>query len=174
MKFQFVGKNIDITESMKNYIQKKIEKLNKYLIFNDDVIARIVARTYQTSQKVEITIPEKFGILRAEVKNKDFYAAVDIAIDKLEKQIRRQKTRLEKRHKDSLTKTLLEEISTKEETSLEFRTKVVSAAVMDAEEAVMQMELSEHDFFAFTNSDNGKISIVYRRYNSGYGILEIN
>ena len=94
MRFEIVGKNVTVTPAMKEKIEKKISSLSKYLIIDDDTIVRVVARVYPNSQKVEVTIPTKIGILRTEVVNDDFYAAVDLAIDKLEDQIRRQKTRI--------------------------------------------------------------------------------
>ncbi|HCK88286.1 MAG TPA: ribosome-associated translation inhibitor RaiA, partial [Erysipelotrichaceae bacterium] len=94
MRIEIVGKNIEITDSMREKIEKKLSNLEKYLLIDPATTARVVARVYPNSQKVEVTIPTKVGILRAEVVNDDFYAAVDLAIDKLEDQIRRQKTRL--------------------------------------------------------------------------------
>ena len=97
MRFEIVGKNIDVTPAMRAKIEEKLSALDKYLLIDENTIARVLARVYPNSQKVEVTIPSRVGILRAEVVNDDFYAAVDLAIDKLEDQIRRQKTRLNKK-----------------------------------------------------------------------------
>ena len=94
MKFEIYGDNITITEGMKHKIETKLSFLKKYLLIDENTTARVVAKVYPNAQKVEITIPSKVGILRAEVMHEDFYAAIDLAIDKLEDQIRRQKTRL--------------------------------------------------------------------------------
>ena len=94
MRFEIVGKNIEVTPAMRTKIEEKLSALDKYLLIDENTIARVLARVYPNSQKVEVTIPSRVGILRAEVVNDDFYAAVDLAIDKLEDQIRRQKTRL--------------------------------------------------------------------------------
>lgn len=98
MRFEIVGKNIEVTPAMRTKIEEKLSALDKYLLIDENTIARVLARVYPNSQKVEVTIPSRVGILRAEVVNDDFYAAVDLAIDKLEDQIRRQKTRLNKKH----------------------------------------------------------------------------
>ena len=102
MRFEIVGKNVEISDSMREQIEKKLSNMDKYLLIDPDTIARVVARVYPNSQKIEVTIPTKIGLLRTEVVNDDFYAAVDLAIDKLEDQIRRQKTRLSRRHKEHL------------------------------------------------------------------------
>ena len=85
--FEIVGKNVDVTAAMKDKIETKFSNLDKYLIIDPDTIARVVARVYPNAQKVEVTIPSKVGVLRAEVVHDDFYAAVDLAIDKLEDQL---------------------------------------------------------------------------------------
>ena len=108
MRFEIIGKNISITSSMREKIENKLSALDKYLLIDPDTTARVVARVYPSSQKVEITIPSKVGILRTEVKHDDFYSAVDLAIDKLEDQIRRQKTRLNRRHREHLANAFVE------------------------------------------------------------------
>ncbi|MDD7227664.1 MAG: ribosome-associated translation inhibitor RaiA, partial [Firmicutes bacterium] len=108
MRFEIVGKNISVTEGMRTKIEEKLSFLDKYILIDPNVIARVVCRVYPNTQKIEVTIPTKVGILRAEVEHEDFYAAIDLAIDKLEDQIRRQKTRLSRRHKDSLAESFIE------------------------------------------------------------------
>ena len=112
MKFEIVGKNVTVTEAMRNQIEKKLSNLDKYLLIDPNTTARVVTRVYPNSQKVEVTIPTKVGILRTEVMNNDLYAAIDLPVDKLEDQIRRQKTRLSRRHKESLSDTFIEEDET--------------------------------------------------------------
>ena len=94
MKFEIIGKNVSITEAMRQKIEKKLSFLDKYLLIDPETRARVVVRTYPLTQKIEVTIPTKVGILRTEVEHEDLYAAIDLAIDKLEDQVRRQKTRL--------------------------------------------------------------------------------
>lgn len=171
MRFEIVGKNITITDTMREKIEKKLSGLQKYLLIDPDTTARVVARVYPASQKIEVTIPTRVGILRTEVEHEDLYAAVDIALDKLEDQLRRQKTRLNRRHRDSLAENFLSEAE-EEEYDIPVKTKTIAAERMDLEEAIMQMELSNHDFYIYTDDESGKISVVYRRNNGGYGLIE--
>lgn len=175
MRFEIVGKNISVTPAMKEQIEKKLSSLEKYLLIDSDTIVRVVARVYPTSQKVEITIPTKVGILRTEVVEKDFYAAVDLAIDKLEDQIRRQKTRLSKRYREHLADAFVAEDTAAEEAEdIPVRTKNITADEMILDEAIMQMELSGHNFYIYKDEDSQKISVVYRRAQGGYGLIEVD
>jgi len=171
MRFEIVGKNITITDPMRAKIEKKLSGLQKYLLIDEDTTARVVARVYPNSQKIEVTIPTKVGILRSEVEHEDLYAAVDIAVDKLEDQLRRQKTRLNRRHRDSLAENFLSE-EAEEEVDIPVKTKTIIAEKMDLEEAIMQMELSNHDFYIYTDDESDRVSVVYRRNNGGYGLIE--
>ena len=171
MRFEIVGKNITITDSMREKIEKKLSGLQKYLLIDGDTTARVVARVYPNTQKIEVTIPSKVGILRTEVEQQDIYSAVDIALDKLEDQLRRQKARRNRRHRDSLAESfILEEEA--EDVDIPVKTKSIVAERMDLEEAIMQMELSNHDFYIYTDDESDRISVVYRRNNGGYGLIE--
>ena len=152
MRFEIIGKNISVTDAMREAIEKKLNGLNKYLLIDKDTVARVVVRVYPNTDKIEVTIPTKVGILRAEVEHDDLYAAIDLAVDKLEDQIRRQKTRLTRRHKDSLAQSFLLEIENEEEKDIPVKTKTIHADKMDLDEAIMQMELSGHDFYIYTDS----------------------
>lgn len=102
MRCQIVGKNIVVTDAMKMAIEEKLSRMDKYFIINDEVVAKVLVRTYKTAQKVEITIHTKMMDFRVEVSENDFYNALDGAIDKLEGQMRKLKTKLCRRHKESL------------------------------------------------------------------------
>ena len=171
MKVQIYGKNITITQGMQEKVENKLKFLDKYLIIDENLTANVVVKIHPNDVKVEITIPTKLAVLRAEVTHKDFYAAVDLAIDKLEDQIRRQKTRLERKHKDKLALSFLENESEKEE-DVYVRTKSISVVEMDLEVAIMRMEMLGHDFFIYTDDETEKIAVVYRRHNGGYGLIE--
>ena len=106
MRCQIVGKNIAITDAMKRKVEEKLSKMDKYFVINEDVVAKVLARTYKTMQKVEITINTKMMDFRVEVTAKDFYEAVDLALDKLEGQMRKLKTKLCRRHKESLGESI--------------------------------------------------------------------
>lgn len=171
MNFEIVGKNIEVTPAMRAQIEKKLSHLEKYVLIDPDATARVVTRVYPNSQKIEVTIPTKFGILRTEVVSDDLYAAVDLAVDKLEDQLRRQKTRLSRKHRESLSDAFLAEAD-EAEPDIPVKTKSVTADAMDLDEAIMQMELSSHDFFVYTDTESGRVSVVYKRNHGGYGLLE--
>lgn len=175
MRFEIIGKNIEISDNMRERIELKLSNLDKYLLINPDTIARVVARIYPDSEKVEVTIPTKVGILRAEVVDDDFYAALDAAIDKLEDQIRRQKTRLSRKHREHLAKAFVEEEEQSEraEFDIPVRTKTLVANELSLDDAIMQMELSGHNFYIYTDEESGRISVVYRRSSEGYGLIEV-
>lgn len=171
MRFEIIGRNITVTDTMREKIEKKLSNLEKYLIIDGETHARVVTKVHTTSQKIEVTIPTKVGMLRTEVENDDLYAAIDLAVDKLEDQIRRQKTRLSRRHRDSLAEAFYAE-QEEEEEDIPVRTKTISVDEMDLDEAIMQMELSDHDFYLFRDEESGRISVVYRRGRAGYGLIE--
>ena len=173
MRFEIVGKNISVTEGMRTKIEEKLGFLDKYILIDPNVIARVVCRVYPNTQKIEVTIPTKVGILRAEVEHEDFYAAIDLAIDKLEDQIRRQKTRLSRRHKDSLAESFIEkDEKVLEEEDIAVKTKTITPEKMDLEEAIMRMEMLGHSFFLYVDNEDDEIAVVYRRNDGKYGLIE--
>ena len=173
MRFEIVGKNISVSEGMRTKIEEKLGFLDKYILIDPNVIARVVCRVYPNTQKIEVTIPTKVGILRAEVEHEDFYAAIDLAIDKLEDQIRRQKTRLSRRHKDSLAESFIEkDEKVLEEEDIAVKTKTITPEKMDLEEAIMRMEMLGHSFFIYVDNENDEIAVVYRRNDGKYGLIE--
>lgn len=176
MRYQIVGKNIEVTEGIKEALLKKLHRMDKYFVINDDVECRAVVRTYKTGQKVEITIFTKMMNFRAEVTDDDLYAAFDSAIDKLEGQMRKLKTRLDRRNKDGLGKSIAFENfdAEKEEANNDeiVRTKSYMLSPMTMEEAITRMEALGHDFFMYLDLDDQMISVLYRRDNGGLGIIQ--
>lgn len=173
MKYTVTGKNISITKAMDESIQKKLSVLDKYILIDDNTTARVVARTYKHSQKVEVTIPTRVGVLRTEVVKDDFYEALDLAIDKLEGQIRKQKTRLNKHHKEHLSKAFIEKEQKEVEQDVDVKTKHIDTDEMTLDEALLQMELSGHNFYIYKDEDTGKYAIAYNRHD-GYGCIEVD
>ena len=173
MKFEIVGQNVSITEAMRQKIERKLSFLDKYLLIDPETRARVVVRTYPLTQKIEVTIPTKVGILRTEVEHEDLYAAIDLAIDKLEDQVRRQKTRLSRRHREKLALSFVEQDNVKlDQGDIAVRTTTVKAQRMDLEEAIMRMEMLGHSFFIYTDEETDSIAVVYKRNSGGYGLLE--
>ena len=175
MRCQIVGKNIAITDAMKRKVEEKLSKMDKYFVINEDVVAKVLARTYKTMQKVEITINTKMMDFRVEVTAKDFYEAVDLALDKLEGQMRKLKTKLCRRHKESLGESIAFEnfINEEDDENDEMvRVKEVYLKPMDIEEAITRMEALGHSFFLYLDADDDLISVVYKRFDGGYGVIQ--
>lgn len=174
MKLHIHGKNVSITEAMLQRTEKKLSFLDKFFLIEDDTPANVKVTVFPNTLRVEVTVPSKVAILRAEVEHPDYYAAIDLAIDKLEDQIRRQKTRFSKRKREKLSKAFLEEIEIAEapKTSEVVRTKSIHAEVMSLEDAILQMELLGHSFFIYTDEDEHRIAVVYKRHDGGYGLIE--
>src|SRR5699024_8633770 len=125
-------------------------------------------------QKIEVTIPTKFVVLRAEVVHDDLYAAIDLAVDKLEDQIRRQKTRLTRRHKEKLAYSFIEEQEIDEAYEEEevVKTKSLVTDTMDLDDAIMRMEMLNHSFFIYRDEETKEVAVVYKRHDGGYGLIE--
>ena len=168
------GDKLKITDAMKEYIEEKLEKLNKYLENSDNVRANVIVKVKNHEQRVEITIPLKAYILRSEESKDDFYAAVDKTIDKLERQIRKNKTRImSKQNKVSRDFDL--ESFTEEDISDDkkiLKRKKVEVKPMNEEEAILQMELLGHQFYMYKDSETHQPAVVYKRTDGNYGVIE--
>ena len=133
----------------------------------------MLVRTYPYGQKIEVTIPTEYVLLRAEVVDQDLYNAIDLVIDKLEGQIRKYKTRLNRKSKDNKLAFNLASIEPlDDEEDVLVKTKTITPKPMDMEEAIMQMELIGHSFFVYRDTETDAISIVYRRNDGDYGLIE--
>ena len=175
MRCQIVGKNIVITDAMRKTVEEKLSKIDKYFIINDEVVAKVLARTYKTTQKVEITINTKMMDFRVEVSSDDFYNAVDLALDKLEGQMRKLKTKLYKRNKEGIGESIAFEnfiADEEDENDQMVRTKEVYLAPMDLEEAITRMEALGHSFFLYKDKEDNLVSVVYKRFDGGYGVIQ--
>lgn len=174
MKITLRGKNIEITEAIEEKVSEKLSKLDKYFIISENVEAKVLVRTYPYGQKIEVTIPTEYVLLRAEVVDQDLYNAIDLVIDKLEGQIRKYKTRLNRKSKDNKLAFNLASIEPleEEEEDVLVKTKTITPKPMDMEEAIMQMELIGHSFFVYRDTETDAISIVYRRNDGNYGLIE--
>lgn len=172
MKVIVRGKNIEITEAIENKIEKQLAKLDKYFIISDNVEARVLARTYPYGQKIEVTIPTDYVILRAEDVDDDLYAAIDKVIEKIEGQIRKQKTKLSRRNKQTFNMAVIDSIEEDDEEDILVRTKTITPKPMDLEEAIMQMELLGHKFYVYKDIETETVSVVYARNDGGYGLIE--
>ncbi|MCI7702350.1 MAG: ribosome-associated translation inhibitor RaiA [Tenericutes bacterium] len=168
------GDKLKITDSMHDYIEEKLGKLEKYLKNSDEIRANVIVKVKNHEQRVEITIPLKTYIVRAEETKDDFYAAVDKALDTLERQIRKNKTRMmSKQVKTSFDFDIneIEQEIEKEEKKIVKR-KTVEVKPMNEEEAILQMELLGHEFYMYKDSESGKSAVVYKRKDGNYGVIE--
>ncbi|HLR20131.1 MAG TPA: ribosome-associated translation inhibitor RaiA [Staphylococcus sp.] len=184
IRFEIHGENLTITDAIRNYIEEKIGKLERYFNNVPNATAHVKVKTYQNSaSKIEVTIPLKNVTLRAEERHDDLYAGIDLINGKLERQVRKYKTRVNRKNRNrgeqeafaSLPQeSEAEEIENDDNDSdIEIiRSKNFSLKPMDSEEAVLQMDLLGHDFFIFTDRETDGTSIVYKRKDGKYGLIE--
>lgn len=174
MNISLRGDKLEITEAMKQYAKEKLEKLEKYIEDPEHVDANIVVKVRKPVHKVEVTIPLKKVILRAEEEQESFYAAIDVIIDKLERQIRKNKTRINtkkiKEAKD-FAFDMIEELHEEGSNNIVKRKKI-DVKPMDEEEAILQMELLGHEFYLFKNIETDQPALVYKRKDGNYGLIE--
>ena len=171
MKANIIGRKVEITDKLRNITEKKIEKLSKF--FKDDAEATVTFSEQKLDKTVEVTIFQGGMIYRAEERNRDEFAAVDKVVDVIERQIRKNKTRLEKRLRDAAFAAVPETDMPEEETEFKIvKTKKHSVKPMSPDEAILQMNLLGHEFFLFKNSKTDENNIVYKRRDGNYGLIE--
>ena len=174
MKCNIRGEKIQVTEAIKDYIETKMSKLEKY--FKDsNVSANILIKLKGKKDAIEVTIPDDKHILRSEEIHDDLYAAIDLVTDKLERQIRKNKTKLKKQTKSNDKIFNFDYETTKEEAkeSKIVKRKVLEMKPMDEEEAILELELLGHDFFIYKDMQNNT-KVIYKRKDGNYGIIETN
>lgn len=168
------GSKLEITEAMESYAKEKIRRLEKYLENSEDAKATILAKIHGHQHVVEVTIPLKNFILRAEESQNDFYAAIDTVVDKLERQIRKNKTRISSKKKHESIDFAYDYIESMEEIEEEkiVKRKRIEVKPMDEEEAILQMELLGHEFYMYKDAETSSTALVYKRKDGNYGIIE--
>jgi len=177
MKINVRGDKVEITESMKNQITEKLNKLNLYFENPENINTYVLIRVRNLYKTIEVTIPTKRFTLRAEETQEDLYPAITEIVNKLERQIRKNKTRLSRKYRNNEKleiNTNFDSDSTELEEKKIKKRKKIEMKPMDEEEAVLQMELLGHDFFVFKNEIEECISVVYKRKNNSYGIINLN
>lgn len=165
------GNKVEITNAMSSYVKEKIGKLSKY-ISTEDVTANVLVKVRNYTQKVEVTIPLKSLILRAEEEQQDFYSAVDLVVNKLERQIRKNKAKLQKRDKRGYKDLNVDDIIAIEDDEKVIKKKKIDVKPMSQEEAILQMELLGHSFYLYKDSDTNLVTVIYKRKDGDYGIIE--
>lgn len=171
------GKNIEVTQALREYAEKRVAKVGKFFQDRDDVTVDVVLSVVKDSHIAEITYRLGGLILRGESRTEDLYASIDEAADRIERQVRRYKNRLQKKFHVSPRFPeepggAPQEEPLDDEPARVVRTKRIPVKPMSVEEAVMQMELLGHDFFVFANAETEEVNVVYRRKDGQYGLLE--
>lgn len=167
------GDKLKVTDAIKSYVTEKLEKLDKYFENPEEIKAHVNVKVNNLDQIIEVTIPTVKFTLRVEERHNDLYAAIDFAIDKLERQIRKNKTRLKNKFTENIPDLRLDFTIEKEEENENkiVKRKSIEMKPMDEEEAILQAELLDHDFFVFKNIDEDCISVLYKRKDGRYGII---
>ena len=176
MKVSIRGDKLVVTKAIKEQIEGKLERLDRYFDQNADITAYVVIKAKNLVQSIEVTVPTNRFTLRAEERHEDLYAAIDIVIDKLERQIRKNKTKLNNKYKnvDQVEMILnFDREDEEEEDSKIVKRKNIEMKPMDEEEAILQANLLGHDFFVFKNIDEECVSVLYLRKDGSYGIINV-
>ncbi len=171
MKLTIRGKNIQVTPALKEHVTKRIGNLGKF--FETEEEAQIMLSVEKGRHRVEVTIPLNGYILRGEEETGDMYASVDLVTDKLEKQIEKYKTRLTRKLRGASIRDTAPEVRAKEEDEPRVvRTKRFALKPMSIDEAIMQMNLLGHNFFVFSDAETEEVSVLYKRKDGNYGLIE--
>lgn len=174
MKMNYVGKNnMEVTDALRDVTEKKLSKLDKY--FQKDIVGNVTFSTVKNSKIIEVTINLPGTIIRAEESSDDMYASIDKAVDVLERQVRKYKTKLQKRYQNGETIRFENVVPLPADNTDKpklVKKKKFGLKPMSSEEAILQMELLGHNFFVYMDSDKDEIAVVYKRKDGDYGIIE--
>lgn len=170
MNINIRGKHIEVTDALKDYVMKRVSKLERYSDEFQDVQVTLLVE--KDRHRVEVTAPINGMILRGEEETSDMYQSIDLVLEKLERQIDKYRTRLSKRLRTKALKDHEAEHPFEEETHQVVRNKKFQAKPMSVDEAIMQMNLIGHNFFVFTDAETHQMNVVYRRKDGHYGVLE--
>lgn len=172
MRIHITGRNIQVTDALRDTVERKLGKLDKY--FSKDVEADVRLSVEKVRQIIEVTIPFAGAILRAEEWTDDMYASIDKVVDVLERQIRKHKTKLQRRNHIGETirfENIPAPVEEEEQPKI-VKTKRFAMKPMDTEEAILQMELLGHNFFVFSNAETDEVNVIYKRKDGNYGLIE--
>ncbi|WP_100374027.1 ribosome hibernation-promoting factor, HPF/YfiA family [Bacillus sp. FJAT-45037] len=180
MNYNIRGENIEVTPALRDYVEKKVGKLERYFDTTPVADVNVKMQVLNTQHIIEVTIPMPQLLLRGEEVHTDMYAAIDNVIEKLERQIRKHKTKVNRkfRQEGSLKYMFKNELEPLEQEELDddeiqvVRKKRFNLKPMDAEEAILQMDMLGHSFFVFQNAVDGVTNVVYRRKDGKYGLIE--
>lgn len=178
IKYSIRGENLEVTEALRDYVVSKLEKIEKYFQADQELDARVNLKIYrEKTAKVEVTIPLGSITLRAEDVSQDMYGSIDLVTDKIERQIRKNKTKIERKNRNKkstsqlFTDAVVEEVEAAPAKVV--RSKQIDLKPMDLEEALLQMDLLGHDFFIYTDVEDNTTNVLYRREDGDVGLLEV-
>lgn len=164
------GKNLQVSPTLKDHVERRIGKLEKFIPFNE---AQVTLSVEKDRHKVEVTIPLNSYLLRGEEETGDMYASVDMVVDKLERQMKKYKTKISKKNRNETIRDIEPSSESYEDSNPRIvRTKRFPMKPMSAEEAVLQMNLLGHDFYVFSNAETEQVNVVYKRKDGDYGLIE--
>lgn len=174
MKFVIIGKNIEVTDGLREAVENKLSKLERY--FHEDVTIHVTLSIQREHQKIEVTIPVKGDVIRSEQTSNDMYVSIDLVEEVIERQLRKYRKKLISKHQEGgffKQEFFDSDDSTIEDDEIKIvRTKHFGIKPMYPEDACVQMELSGHDFFVFCNAETEEVNVVYKRKNNTYGLIE--
>lgn len=170
MQIILKGRNIEITKALRDYVEKRLSKLGKYIEDLNEVYVTLLVE--KDRHRVEVTVPFNGLILRGEEQTADMYSSVDLVIEKLEKQIEKYKTRINKKAKNQSIRDVVMNYEEEQDEPRIVRTKRFAFKPMPVEEAIMQMNLLGHNFFVFSNGETDEVNVVYKRKDGNYGLIE--
>ena len=172
MKITYTARKVNLKDNFKELCEKKLAKFQK--IFSEDAEASVVVTLYKNRQTVEVTVKDNDMVFRAEDTQDEMNDALDKVVDILGRQMRKNKTRLARRLRDNTADfaVLLPEEDIEDEQEVDIRTKTIPIKPVSVEEAILQMNMLDHDFFVFINAETDETNVVYKRKNNTYGLLE--
>lgn len=173
MKFIIIGKNIDVTKGLKEAVESKLGKLERY--FTPDTEIHVTLSVQKEHQKIEVTIPVKGSIIRSEQTSDDMYVSIDLVEEVIERQLRKYKNKLVARHQEggNFKQEFFDSEDKADDDEIRIvRTKKFGIKPMFPEDACVQMELLGHDFFVFYNADTDEVNVVYKRKDGSFGLIE--
>jgi putative sigma-54 modulation protein len=172
MKFIISGRNLELTEGLRIAVEEKIGKLEKY--FTPDTEVHVTLSVEKERQKIEVTIPVKGNIIRSEQVSNDMYVSIDLVEEIIERQLKKYKTKIADKHRNSgsFSKLFLENEYMEDEEVKIVRSKKFDVKPMYPEDACIQMELLGHSFYVFHNAETGQVNVVYKRKGDTYGLIE--
>lgn len=175
MKVSIRGDKVTVTKAIKEYIGAKLSKLDKYFENPKEIECKVLVKVKNQEQSIEVTVPTSKFTLRAEERHQDLYAACDLVVDKLEGQIRKNKAKIDKKYRDipKFEMSFDYEPDEEYEDTKIVKRKDIEMKPMDEEEALIQIELLNHDFFVFKNIDEDCVSVIYKRKDESYGIINV-